>query len=228
MQAPLILIAEDEIAQVEVLKFNLEEAGFRVDVVYDGKAAIDRVQESTPDLLVLDWMLPEMSGIQVCRKIRSMDGLKRLPIIMLSARGEEDDRLRGFEMGADDYVVKPYLPDELAARIKAVLRRSSPEIEEERLEHQDIVMDLARQLVKRNGNEVELSALEFRLLKVFISRPGRVLTRDQLIDMAWGTGIYVSDRTVDVSIRRLRKALNEGELPDLIRTVRGSGYSLRE
>ena len=228
MQAPLILIAEDEIAQVEVLKFNLEEAGFRVDVVYDGKAAIDRVQESPPDLLVLDWMLPEMSGIQVCRKIRSMDGLKRLPIIMLSARGEEDDRLRGFEMGADDYVVKPYLPDELAARIKAVLRRSSPEIEEERLEHQDIVMDLARQLVKRSGNEIELSALEFRLLKVFISRPGRVLTRDQLIDMAWGTDIYVSDRTVDVSIRRLRKALNEGELPDLIRTVRGSGYSLRE
>lgn len=228
MNRPLILIAEDEIAQAEVLKFNLEEAGFRVDVVHDGQAAIDRVQETLPDLLVLDWMLPELSGIQVCRKIRSLDGLKRLPIIMLSARGEEDDRLRGFEMGADDYVVKPYLPDEFAARIKAVLRRSRPEIDEERLEHQDIVMDIARQQVTRAGELIELTAQEFRLLRVFISRPGRVLTRNQLIDLAWGTGIYVSDRTVDVSIRRLRKALNEGGQADLIRTVRGSGYSLRE
>lgn len=228
MLAPLILIAEDEIAQAEVLKFNLDAAGFRVDVVHDGRAAIERIEENAPDLLVLDWMLPEMSGIQVCRHIRKDDDNKRLPIIMLTARGEEQDRLQGFEIGADDYIVKPYLPDELTARIKAVLWRARPELDEEKIEHRGIVMDLARHIVTRDGDEITLSSLEYRLLRTFLGRVGRVLSRDQLIDFAWGTGIYVSDRTVDVSIRRLRMALNEGEKEDLIRTVRGTGYSLRE
>ncbi|MCK5575701.1 MAG: winged helix-turn-helix domain-containing protein, partial [Sphingomonadales bacterium] len=185
-------------------------------------------EEQVPDLLILDWMLPKLSGVEVCRRIRANDDYKQLPVLMLTARGEEDDRVRGFEVGADDYVVKPYLPGEIVARIKAILRRSRPELEEERIEYSGIVLDLSARRVSRDGDPVELSTTEFRLLRALISKPGRVLSRDRLIDLAWGTGMYIEDRTVDVSVRRLRKALNEGGKEDLIRTVRGVGYSLED
>ena len=223
-----ILVAEDEAAQAELLKFNLESAGFRVRVVRDGEACMERLEEQVPDLLVLDWMLPKLSGIEVCRRVRADDGFKQLPIIMLTARGEEDDRVRGFEVGADDYVVKPYLPSEIVARIKAILRRARPELDEEKIEYSGIVMDLAAKRVSRDGDAIELSSTEFRLLRALLAKPGRVLSRDRLIDLAWGTGMYIEDRTVDVSVRRLRKALNEGGKKDLIRTVRGSGYALED
>lgn len=225
---PVILLAEDEVSQADVLKFNLEAEGFNVHVAYNGAAALKYLQNDVPDLVILDWMLPEMSGIQLCQKIRENDQTKRLPVIMLTARGEDIDRLRGFEVGADDYVVKPYLLSELVARIKAVLRRARPELDEEYIEHKGIKMDLVRQKVVRDDNDVTLSALEFRLLRSFLSKPGRVLSRDQLIDMAWGTGIHVLDRTVDVSVRRLRSALNAFGGDDVIRTVRGFGYAMDE
>ncbi len=223
-----ILVAEDEVGQAEVLQYNLESAGYRVRVVRDGEAALQRIEEQVPDLLILDWMLPKLSGVEVCRRIRANDDYKQLPVLMLTARGEEDDRVRGFEVGADDYVVKPYLPGEIVARIKAILRRSRPELEEERIEYSGIVLDLSARRVSRDGDPVELSTTEFRLLRALISKPGRVLSRDRLIDLAWGTGMYIEDRTVDVSVRRLRKALNEGGKEDLIRTVRGVGYSLED
>ena len=223
---PLIFVAEDEVGQAEILRYNLEQEGFKVASANNGLSALEKIKEQQPDLLVLDWMLPEMSGIEVCRKLRANDETKRLPIIMLTARGEEDDRLRGFEVGADDYVVKPYLASELIARIWAVLRRTRPELEEEKLEFEGIVLDLAQHKISRDGEQVELSTTEFRLLRALLSRPGRVFSRAQLIDLAWGTGIFLEDRTVDVCVRRIRSALNVGDKPDLIRTVRGTGYSI--
>ncbi len=225
---PVVLIAEDEIAQADVLKFNLEAEGFNCHVVHNGAKALSYLENDLPDVLLLDWMLPEMSGIQLCQKLREQDHTKRLPVIMLTARGEDIDRLRGFEVGADDYVVKPYLFSELVARIRAVLRRSRPELDDEYIQHKDIKMDLVRQKVTRDDKDINLSALEFRLLRSFLAKPGRVLSRDQLIDLAWGTGIHVLDRTVDVSVRRLRSALNEYGGEDVIRTVRGFGYALDE
>lgn len=226
MNAPQILIAEDEAGQAEILQYNLENAGFIVRVARNGQAAIDMIEESIPDLLVLDWMMPEMSGIKTLRWLRGNADTKKLPVIMLTARGEEDDKLRGFEVGVDDFVIKPYLPSELIARINALLRRSRPELMDEILSCSDIIMDLERKKVTRNGNIINLSPTEFRLLKVFLSRPGKVFSRNQLLDLAWGQDIYVEDRTVDVSVRRLRKALNEGGMPDMFRTVRSEGYAL--
>ena len=221
-----ILIAEDESRQAEILKYNLEEEGYRVGLASDGQKALDMIDEGLPDLLILDWMLPEVSGIRIMKKLRADKETKNLPVIMLTARGEEDDRVRGFEVGVDDYVVKPYLPSELVARVKAVLRRSLPELQDEKIEYAGITLDLATLRVTRDGESVELASTEFRLLKAMMSHPGRVFSRNRLIDLAWGTTIYLEDRSVDVSVRRLRKALNAGGKPDVIRTVRSEGYAI--
>ncbi|WP_339863679.1 phosphate regulon transcriptional regulator PhoB [Paremcibacter congregatus] len=223
-----ILIAEDEPRQAEILKFNLEEEGFRVGLAPDGLKALEMIDEALPDLLILDWMLPEVSGIRIMKKLRKEKETKSLPVIMLTARGEEDDRVRGFEVGVDDYVVKPYLPSELVARVRAVLRRSHPEMQEEKIEYAGIELDLVKLRVSRDGDPVELASTELRLLKALMSHPGRVFSRNRLIDLAWGTTIYLEDRSVDVAVRRLRKALNEGGKADIIRTVRSEGYAIEE
>ncbi len=221
-----VLIIEDDPSIVEMLRYNLEKAGFEPLVAMDGEEGVMLVEEEDPDLVVLDWMLPLMSGIEVCRRIRRRPESKDLPIIMLTAKGEETDRVRGLESGADDYVVKPFSPSEMMARIRAVLRRAKPSLNDETLEYSGIIMDLAAHRVTRDGDPVKLGPTEYRLLKVFLERPGRVFSREQLLDMAWGRDIHVEPRTVDVHIRRLRKALNEGERMDLLRTVRSAGYAL--
>jgi len=223
---PYILIAEDERGQAEILKYNLEEEGFRVGVAPDGQRAIDMILEAVPDLLVLDWMLPEMSGIKIMKKLRTTADTKLLPVIMLTARGEEDDRLRGFEVGVDDYVVKPYLPSELIARIHAVLRRARPDLAEEKVTYGGVEIDLNSMRVTRDGTIIELASTEFRLLQALMSRPGRVFSRNRLIDLAWGTTTYLEDRTVDVAIKRLRQALKSDGKSDMIRTVRSEGYAI--
>lgn len=223
---PYILIAEDEAAQAEILEYNLRHEGYEVARAKDGQGALRAVQERAPDLVVLDWMLPEVSGLEVCRRLRNAEATRQVPILMLTARGEEDDRVRGFEVGADDYVVKPYSPRELVARIKSVLRRAHPAAGAEQLVYKNIVMDLATHKVTRDGKPLKLGPTEFRLLKTFLERPARVLSRDRLMDLAWGPNIFIDDRTIDVHIRRLREAMNVGRQPDAIRTVRGTGYAL--
>ena len=223
---PLVLIAEDEPAQVEMLRYNLEASELNTIVATDGRLALLLLEEETPDLVVLDWMLPELSGIEVCRQIRQRRESKSLPIIMLTARGEESDRIRGLETGADDYLVKPFSPNELVARIRALLRRTRPALAEEKLDYNDVQMDLVEHRVTRNGEPIRLGPTEFRLLRFFLERPGRVFSREHLLDHVWGRDVYVESRTVDVHIRRLRKALNVHGDPDIIRTVRGAGYSL--
>ena len=225
---PLVLIVEDEPAQAEVLRYNLEKKGYRTSVAPAGEEALMLVEEEEPDLVILDWMLPDIAGIEICRQLKTRPKTRTLPVIMLTARGEEDDRVRGLESGADDYVVKPYSPSEMIARVQAVLRRSHPELEEEVLEYTDIRMDLARHHVTRQGKSIHLGPSEFRLLRVLMERPTRVFSREQLLDRAWGRDVYVESRTVDVHIRRLRKALNISGSKDIIRTVRGSGYALDE
>lgn len=221
-----ILVAEDEPAQAEVLKYNLEAAGFKVTVASDGLLALKSIEEHRPDLLVLDWMLPEVSGIEVCRRLRKSEQSRDLPIIMLTARGEEDDRIRGLEVGADDYMVKPYSPGELIARINAVLRRLRPTLVGSNLEFDDITIDLSAHKVTRRDRIVHLAPTEFRILQALVERAGRVLSRQQILDLAWGTNVYVEDRTVDVHIKRLRNALCSEGQSDPIRTVRGFGYVL--
>ena len=225
-QAPLVLVVEDEAALVTLLRYNLEREGFRVAEARDGEEAMLQIAEQMPDLVVLDWMLPLMSGIEVCRQLRRLPETRRLPIVMLTARGEEGDKLRGLDAGADDYVTKPFSPSELIARLRAVLRRSRPERDGETLQYQDLVMDLASHRVRRNGREVHLGPTEFRLLRHLLENQGRVFSREQLLDMVWGRDVYVEPRTVDVHIRRLRKAINIEGAVDLIRTVRAAGYSL--
>ena len=225
---PLVLIVEDEPAQAEVLRYNLEKKGYRTSVAPAGEETLMLVEEEEPDLVILDWMLPDIAGIEICRQLKTRPKTRTLPVIMLTARGEEDDRVRGLESGADDYVVKPYSPSEMIARVQAVLRRSHPELEEEVLEYTDIRMDLARHRVTRQGKSIHLGPSDFRLLRVLIERPTRVFSREQLLDRAWGRDVYVESRTVDVHIRRLRKALNISGSKDIIRTVRGSGYALDE
>ena len=225
---PLVLIVEDEPAQVEVLRYNLEKKGYRTSVALDGENALMLVEEEAPDLVILDRMLPDISGIEICRQLKAQPKTRALPVIMLTARGEERDRVRGLEIGADDFVVKPYSTSEMIARVKAVLRRSHPELEEEVLEYADIQMDLARHRVMRQGKSISLGPTEFRLLRVLMERPTRVFSREQLLDRAWGREIYIESRTVDVHIRRLRKALNISSSQDIIRTVRGGGYALDE
>jgi two-component system phosphate regulon response regulator PhoB len=221
-----ILVIEDEAALVELIRYNLEKEGFRVSAANDGEEGLALLKESKPDLLVLDWMLPHVSGIEICRQIRRRTELRDLPVIMLTARGEEADRIRGLEVGADDYIIKPFSPSELVARIRAVLRRARPSGADEMLTYSGIAMDLAAHRVIRNGRSIHLGPTEFRLLRFFMERPGRVFTREQLLDGVWGRDLYVELRTVDVHIRRLRKAINgEGER-DPIRTVRSAGYAL--
>jgi two-component system phosphate regulon response regulator PhoB len=223
---PLVLIVEDEPAQVEVLRYNLEAEGFRTSVAIDGDEALLKVNEESPDLIVLDWMLPEVSGIEICRRLREKSKTKSTPIIMLTARGEETDRVRGLNSGADDYVVKPYSPIEMVARVRAVLRRMSPALAGGKIDFGDVVMDLDAHKVIRDGVPIHLGPTEYRLLKTLIGQPKRVFSREQLLDRIWGRDVYVEERTVDVHIRRLRRALNDGGRMDLIRTVRGAGYSL--
>ena len=223
---PVILIVEDESALVMLLRYNLEHAGFEVLEAADGEEGLLVVDERRVDLVLLDWMLPRLSGIEVCRQLRRKPETRALPIIILTARGEQGDRIRGLNTGADDYISKPFSPDELIARINAVLRRARPSIGAEQLAYSDVAMDLVGHRVTRNGRRVELGPTEFRLLRFFIEHPGRVFSRAQLIDSVWGHGIYVDERTVDVHIRRLRKALNDPGEADLIRTVRAAGYAL--
>lgn len=223
---PRILIVEDETAVVTLLRYNLEHEGFEVDAVSDGEEALVAVEENPPDLVLLDWMLPQLSGIEVCRQLRRRPGTKQLPIIMLTARGEEADTVRGLDAGADDYVPKPFSPAELTARVHALLRRSRPALSEESLTVADIRMDLAAHRVRRGEREVKLGPTEYRLLRHFMEHPGRVFSREQLLDAVWGRDVYVELRTVDVHIRRLRKALNDEGGADLIRTVRSAGYAL--
>lgn len=223
---PHILIVEDEPPLVELLRYNLEKEGYLVDVAEDGAAALERVRGSTPDLIILDWMLPELSGIEVCRQLRADPDTKEVPVIMLTARGEEADRLKGLASGADDYVVKPFSPAELLARVRAVLRRSTASAPDETLTYRDLKLDMASHKVMRGGRTVHLGPTEFRLLRVLLKRPGRVFSREQLLDLAWGRDIYLEVRNIDVHIRRLRKQLNAPGEADLIRTVRGAGYAL--
>jgi two-component system phosphate regulon response regulator PhoB len=223
---PHILIVEDEPPLVELLRYNLEKEGYLVDVAEDGAAALERVRGSTPDLIILDWMLPELSGIEVCRQLRADPDTKEVPVIMLTARGEEADRLKGLASGADDYVVKPFSPAELLARVRAVLRRSTASAPDETLTYRDLKLDMASHKVIRGGRAVNLGPSEFRLLRVLLKRPGRVFSREQLLDLAWGRDVYLEVRNIDVHIRRLRKQLNAPGEVDLIRTVRGAGYAL--
>ena len=219
-----ILIVEDEPAMVELLRYNLESEGFDVVSAHDGEEGLLAVEEEQPDLLLLDWMLPGVSGIELCRRIRRDGKLAALPIIMITARGEEHDRIRGLDIGADDYVTKPFSPAELLARIRALLRRRNPDIGAEKLKVGDVELDLVAYRVRRGERDLHLGPTEFKLLRFFMERAGRVLTRDQLLDGVWGQNVYLEDRTVDVHIRRLRKALNGEDEPDLIRTVRAVGY----
>ncbi|MBT5571115.1 MAG: phosphate regulon transcriptional regulator PhoB [Alphaproteobacteria bacterium] len=223
---PHVLIVEDEPALVELLSYNLEKAGFQINVARDGDEALLAVQERKPDIVLLDWMLPYVSGIEICRRIRRNPDTRDLPIILLTARGEEDDRIRGLEAGADDYVVKPFSPSELVARVRAVLRRTRPAFDKDSLTYADITMDLTTHRVSRNGEPIDLGPTEFRLLRFMMEHPGRVFSREQLLDSVWGHDVYIEIRTVDVHIRRLRKAMNLPGTDDLIRTVRSAGYAL--
>ncbi len=226
MQTPSVLVVEDEPAQREVLTYNLEAEGFRVSQADNGEEALLLVAEDRPDLIVLDWMLPSVSGIEVCRRLKSRPETKAVPIIMLSARSEEVDLVRGLETGADDYMVKPYSVVELMARVRAQLRRTRPSTVGERLEFEDIALDPETHRVHRSGETVKLGPTEFRLLTTFMEKPGRVWSREQLLDRVWGRDIYVDTRTVDVHVGRLRKALCAKGGEDPIRTVRGAGYAL--
>jgi two-component system phosphate regulon response regulator PhoB len=223
---PLILIVEDEAALVTLLRYNLEREGFRVAEARDGEEALLVAREQKPDLVILDWMLPLLSGLEVCRQLRRMPEGRSLPIIMLTARGEEGDKLRGLESGADDYVTKPFSPTELIARLRALLRRTRPSSNGETLMFHDLTMDLARHRVRRKGRDIHLGPTEFRLLRHLLEQQGRVFSREQLLDQVWGRDVYVEPRTVDVHVRRLRKAINGPNEADLIRTVRSAGYSL--
>jgi two-component system phosphate regulon response regulator PhoB len=225
---PLVLIVEDEADLVILLKYNLEKENFRTLSAGDGEEALLLASEQVPNLVLLDWMLPLMSGLEVCRQMRRNPKTRDIPIIMLTARGEEADKVRGLNSGADDYIAKPFSPTELVARMRAVLRRSSPGMAEELLSFGDVIMDLAAHRVRRQGRDVHLGPTEFRLLRHFMQHPGRVFSREQLLDLVWGHDVYVEPRTVDVHIRRLRKALNEDNDNDIIRTVRSAGYALDE
>lgn len=224
--APRVMIVEDEESLSLLLRYNLEAEGYAVDVVARGDDAETRLQESTPDVLLLDWMLPGISGIELCRRLRARRETRTLPIIMLTARGEESERIRGLATGADDYVVKPFSVPELMARVKAMLRRARPELIATVLKVGDIELDRETHRVRRNGRELHLGPTEFRLLEFLMQSPGRVFTREQLLNGVWGRDIYVDERTVDVHVGRLRKAINRGRSRDPIRTVRGTGYSI--
>ena len=221
-----VLVVEDEEALTLLLRYNLETEGYDVETVARGDEAEIRLKEQVPDLLILDWMLPGGSGIELCRRLRARPETRRLPVIMLTARGEEADRIRGLATGADDYVVKPFSVPELMARVKAMLRRAKPQAVSAVLKAGDIELDRETRRVRRAGRELHLGPTEFRLLEFLMRAPGRVFSREQLLDGVWGHGVYVDERTVDVHVGRLRKALNPNRGEDPIRTVRGAGYAL--
>ncbi|NQE61902.1 phosphate regulon transcriptional regulator PhoB [Caulobacter sp. RHG1] len=223
---PYVLVVEDEDALATLLHYNLDKEGYRVGVAGDGEEALIMANERAPDLVILDWMLPKVSGIEVCRRLRGRAETRNVPIIMLTARGEESDRIRGLDTGADDYVVKPFSMVELTARVRAVLRRIRPGLADDRITVGDIIIDRVAHRVKRGGKEIHLGPTEFRLLDYLMQHPGRVFSREQLLDAVWGSDVYVEARTVDVHIGRLRKALNGDTDGDPIRTVRSAGYSL--
>ena len=223
---PRVLVVEDEPAQREVLAYNLEAEGFEVSRACNGEEALILVDEDMPDIIVLDWMMPNLSGIEVCRRLKMKSDTRAIPVIMLSARSEEVDRVRGLETGADDYVVKPYSVIELMARVRSQLRRVRPSTVGQLLEFEDIVLDSESHRVSRAGDTLKLGPTEFRLLSTFMEKPGRVWSREQLLDRVWGRDIYVDTRTVDVHIGRLRKALTQHGGDDPVRTVRGAGYAL--
>ena len=223
---PLVLVVEDEPPLQKLLAYNLEAAGFETAQAYDGEEAVTLIEERTPDLVILDWMLPRLSGVELCRRLRRRPETAHLPVIVLTARGEEHDRLRGLETGADDYITKPFSPAELIARVRAVLRRVRPALAEQALTFHDLRMDLAAHRVFRGEREVHLSPTEFRLLRHLLENPGRVFSRVQLLDRVWGTDLDIELRTVDATVRRLRRALNAGGEADLLRTVRAEGYAL--
>jgi len=223
-----ILIVEDEKPLTLLLRYNLESEGYEVEAVASGDEAEVRLKENVPDLVVLDWMLPGLSGIELCRRLRARPETETLPVIMLTARGEESERLRGLATGADDYVVKPFSVPELLARIRALLRRTKPERVASVLSAGEIELDRTRRRVFRSGREIVLGPTEFKLLEFFMQSPGRVFTREQLLDGVWGRDVYIDERTVDVHVGRLRKTLNRGRNTDPIRTVRGAGYAFDE
>ena len=223
---PHILVAEDEDSLATLLNYNLEKEGYAVAVAADGEDALMMINEKLPDLILLDWMLPKVSGIEVCRRLRARTETRNIPIIMLTARGEETDRIRGLDTGADDYIIKPFSMSELSARIRAVLRRLRPGLAEDRVRIGDLVIDRVAHRVRRGGQEIHLGPTEFRLLDYLMQHPGRVFSREQLLDAVWGSDVYVEARTVDVHVGRLRKALNREAAADPIRTVRSAGYSL--
>lgn len=223
---PYVLLVEDEPAQQEVLSYNLKNEGFRLVTVSDGEEALLIAEEQIPDVIVLDWMLPKLSGIEVCRQLRNRTATKDIPVLMLTARGDEADRIRGLDNGADDYVVKPYSVNELIARLRALLRRTRPGTVGESMSYGSLEMDTQQHKVMIDGNRVKLGPTEFRLLATFLEKPGRVWEREQLLDRVWGREADIDIRTVDVHVGRLRKALKEAGKTDPIRTVRGVGYSL--
>ena len=223
---PHVLVVEDEDSLATLLQYNLQKEGYEVSLAGDGEEALLMVDERLPDLIVLDWMLPKVSGIEVCRRLRQRNETRNVPVVMLTARGEETDRVRGLDTGADDYVVKPFSMTELSSRIRAVLRRIRPGLAEDRVRRGDILIDRVAHRVKRAGLEIHLGPTEFRLLDYLMQHPGRVFSREQLLDAVWGSDVYVEARTVDVHIGRLRKALGASDDSDPIRTVRSAGYSL--
>lgn len=221
-----ILLIEDDLSLTELVRYNLEQAGFDIATETDGEEGLLNAYDNAPDLILLDWMLPNLSGIEICRRLRRNSDTKNTPVIMLTARTEESDRIRGLDVGADDYITKPFSPRELIARIKAILRRIRPGLSGEVLEYSDIVMNTTSHKVTRNNTPIHMGPTEYRILKHFMENPRRVFSREQLLDKVWGNDIYVESRTVDVHIRRLRKSLDVNELPNVIRTVRSAGYSL--
>lgn len=226
MAAPNILVVEDEESLALLLRYNLESEGYHVEVSDRGDEAELKLREAVPDLLLLDWMLPGLSGIELCRRLRAREETRSLPVIMLTARGEETERIRGLSTGADDYVVKPFSVPELMARVRAMLRRAKPEVVSKLLLAGDIELDRETHRVRRSAREIHLGPTEFKLLEFLMQSPGRVYSREQLLDGVWGHDVYVDERTVDVHVGRLRKAINKGRANDPIRTVRGAGYSL--
>ncbi|SFR39738.1 two component transcriptional regulator, winged helix family [Yoonia tamlensis] len=225
-QQPHVLVVEDEAAQREVLAYNLEAEGIRVTRAENGEEGLICVDEDTPDVIILDWMMPHLSGIEVCRRLKVRPDTSGIPVIMLSARSEEVDKVRGLETGADDYVVKPYSVSELMARVRSQLRRVRPGTVGQTLTYDDIVLDAETHRVTRNDAPLKLGPTEFRLLTTFMEKPGRVWSRDMLLDRVWGRDIYVDTRTVDVHVGRLRKVLTQHGGADPVRTVRGAGYAL--
>ncbi len=220
-----VLIVEDEDTLIELLEYNFKKEGYTVETATDGESALDKILFKSPDLIILDWMLPKLSGIELCRQIRSTKQIKNIPVIMLTARGEERDRLKGLEMGADDYVTKPFSINELLARAKAVLKRVRPLFAEEEIVYKDIIINIATHKVTRENIEIKLGPIEFNLLRFFMENINRVFSRQQLLNHVWKHDALVEPRTVDVHVRRLRKAINNDTKEDYIRTVRSAGYS---